>query len=400
MIDLCAVYRLLPLLAWLRMPHFFTHDPELLDPGPTFDVSGEELDPAQRGFTMVHNYAHYFWRPYLGHTAFALWELLLSFCYGDHDTAFPSISRLARMLTNSDHCRAVVTGRPSPRPLRSVSPSCGETPPKARGEGADPPLPITSGPFASRSEAETRESRPLGPQSCRPETGRDASQRVGVRGSAGGALSILRREHLVQVMPRGQGPTLHYTFRVLKSLPLLSPGQVQQLCPGLQRDHAAWLERYGIDPAAYHSAFGPELPADHSSTPEPPDDSSAATDHPGDSRRSTKNSPSEQDPLEKMWKAALAELCLQCPRSQIPWRLMYTRLDGLQDGVLSVRVFYAFQHSFLQHRLARIVERVLSEVTHGQVHAVRFVLDEDASGERDLVSGRNQVSGAGKKPGF
>ena len=365
------------------MPYFLTSDHELLDPGPTFDVSGEELDPAQRGYTLVHNYAHYFWRPYLGNTAFALWELLLSFCSGDHDTAFPSISRLARMLTNSDHCRAVVTGRPSPQP----------SPPKARGEGADLPLPTSSG-----------ESRPLGPQSClspvvlrqgRPETGRDASQRVGVRG----ALAVLRRERLVQVMPRGQGPTLHYTFRVLKSLPLLSPGQVQRLCPGLQRDHAAWLERYGIDPAAYHSAFGPELPADHSSTPEPPDDSAAATDHPGDSRRSTKNSPSEQDPLEKLWKAALAELCLQCPRSQIPWRLMYTRLDGLQDGVLSVRVFYAFQHSFLQHRLTRIVGRVLSEVTHGQVHAVRFVLAEERA--RNLASGeneRNPVSGPDGRP--
>jgi len=99
-----------------HMPIFLTSDPELLEPGPTFDVEGEELDPAQRGYTQVHNYAHYFWRPYLGNTAFALWELLLSFCYGEHDTAFPSISRLARMLTNSDHSRPTVTGR-APAPL-------------------------------------------------------------------------------------------------------------------------------------------------------------------------------------------------------------------------------------------------------------------------------------------
>jgi len=63
---------------------------------------GAERDPARTGFTVVHNYAHYFWRPYLGNAAFSLWELLVSFCYGNKDTAFPSLSHLARMLTNSD----------------------------------------------------------------------------------------------------------------------------------------------------------------------------------------------------------------------------------------------------------------------------------------------------------
>ncbi len=373
------------------MPGFSTSDPELLDPGPTFDVSGEELDPAQRGYTLVHNYAHYFWRPYLGNTAFALWELLMSFCYGDHDTAFPSISRLARMLTNSDHCRAVVTGRPSPRP----------SPPKTRGEGAAPPLPIISGPLASRSEAETRE-------------------RVGVRG----ALSVLRRERLVQVMQRGQGPTLHYTFRVLKSLPLLSPEQVQQLCPGLQRDHAAWLERYGIDAPTYLSAYASEddiaahgfqsaPAADNSSTPEPSNDSAAASSQAGGSRRSTKNPYSESDPMKKLRQALLSELCMQYPGSEMRSQFGRTKFEGVQDGVLSVRVFNACRYDFLQHRLARIVGRVLSEVTHCQVHAARFVLDESVSekardqkallGAQDADAdqpGTNPVSNAGSRNPF
>jgi hypothetical protein len=340
------------------MAHFSTSDPELLESGPTFDVSGEELDPAQRGFTLVHNYAHYFWRPYLGNTAFALWELLLSFCYGERDTAFPSISRLARMLTNSDHCRAVVTGRPAPIP--SPGP-----PPRKDGESS------------------------------------------GIRG----ALAMLRHERVAQVMQRGQGPTLHYTFRVLKSLPLLSPEQVQRLSPGLQRDHGAWLERYGIDGPTYRSAYDQELPADDGGAPESPNGAPAASGQPGDAPRSTKNSLFESDPLKKLWKALLAELCLQYPRSQMPWRLMNTRLDGLQDGVLSVRVFHAFQYDFLQRRLARIVSRVLSEVTHGQAHTVRFVLNDAGDGkqasgqgegnlvsgerERNLASGeRNQVSSA------
>ena len=57
-------------------------DADLLEAGPVFELDGVEFDPAQQGYTQVHNYALYFWRPYLGNTAFALWELLLSFCSG------------------------------------------------------------------------------------------------------------------------------------------------------------------------------------------------------------------------------------------------------------------------------------------------------------------------------
>jgi len=84
---------------------------EAMHYGESTPQAHSAVDPAQCGYTAVHNYALYFWRPYLGNTAFSLWELLLSFCYGDRDVAYPSISRLARMLTNSDSSRAVVSGR-------------------------------------------------------------------------------------------------------------------------------------------------------------------------------------------------------------------------------------------------------------------------------------------------
>jgi len=74
---------------------------------------GTDSDAAglSMGFVMIPHYAQYFWRPYLGLAAFALWQMLLSFCYGRKDTAWPSVSRLSRMLTNSDNSRHVVRGR-------------------------------------------------------------------------------------------------------------------------------------------------------------------------------------------------------------------------------------------------------------------------------------------------
>jgi hypothetical protein len=139
----------------------------------SFVVGGVEANPAQHGYTAVYNYASYFWRPYLGSSAFALWELLLSFCYGDNNTVYPSIARLARMLTNSDRSRAVVTGR---RKAGKVS----RTAQVSRGNGA---------------------------------------------------LDVLRRERLVQVLRKGDGPISSYTFRVCKMLPVLRPEQVARLSP-------------------------------------------------------------------------------------------------------------------------------------------------------------------------
>jgi len=149
---------------------FSTEDVALLKEGSIFEVRGMEVNPAQHGYTIVHNYALYFGRPYLGNTAFGLWELLLSFCYGDCDVAYPSISRLARMLTNSDYSRAVVTGRRS-APRESAAPEAKET----------------------QARKQTRAAK----RSCYQ-----------------GALDVLCRERLLQVRRRGQGPTTRYTFRV------------------------------------------------------------------------------------------------------------------------------------------------------------------------------------------
>jgi len=267
---------------WIPGESNVPHGPEqdLLDPGPTFALRGVDLNPAQHGYTQIHNYALYFWRPYLGNTAFSLWELLVSFCYGSADSAYPSISRLARMLTNSDHSRAVVTGRavrPGPQPLDK------------------------------------------------------AGQPHGL-----GALQVLRRERLVQVHCRGHGPTTHYTFRILKTLPLLRPDQVQRLSPKLQRDHALWLERYGIDTEQYAQAFDSQAGEALDLTPVVAESTAAAPDLRGEAGRAT-NHPHEQATYQDWWQEFLSEQHQQLDPDLFQSCLAGAEACALQEGVLSVQ---------------------------------------------------------------
>jgi hypothetical protein len=303
---------------------FASDDADLLEPGPCFERQGEWIDPAQQGYAMVHNYAAYFWRPYLGNTAFALWELLVSFCYGERDVAFPSISRLARMLTNSDHSRAVVTGR-------------------------------------RRSPARKE------PRSAKRRTQ--------------GALGVLRRERLVQVRHRGQGPTTRYTFRMLKTLPLLRPEQLARLSPRLRRDHANWLERYGIDDAAYRDAYaeqanGPPRTDGHAdargNTPSAPATGSDDHGQPPAAASSTKYL-QEKNQLEEWWQHTLDSLRLQMVRSVFHTSLTNTHRLALKDGELTVRARSALQRDFLEHRLMPLVLREVAEASGGQVTGVRFL---------------------------
>ena len=312
---------------------FASADSELLEPGPSFMRQGQWIDPAQQGYAVVHNYAAYFWRPYLGNTAFALWELLVSFCYGQRDVAFPSISRLARMLTNSDHSRAVVTGRRRRR--------------------------------ASKSAAATPTQRTQG------------------------ALELLRRERLVQVQRRGRGPTVRYTFRVLKALPLLRPEQLAQLSPQLQLDHANWLERYGIDEAAYRQAWdAPQDSADleafaygaqDSSGPAAPGStpaaqpSSGADSSPGSAAPGGTKHPHKDKPMEEWWHTTLDSLRLQMVKSVYHTYFTRTRPLSFKDGELTVQAAGPMQCEFLHARLAPLVLRELADASEGQVTGVRFV---------------------------
>ncbi|MGQ9494075.1 MAG: hypothetical protein ACUVR2_09970 [Anaerolineae bacterium] len=279
----------------------------------------DSCDPAQYGYTMVSNYALYFWRPYLGNAAFSLWELLLSFCYGERDIAYPSISRLARMLTNSDHNRAVVTGRRKPA---------------ARASGVS---------STARYE---------------------------------GALDILCREGLVQVIRRGRGPTVSYTFRVCKVLPLLRPDQVARLSPSLQRDHDNWLERHGLasqardDPApGAASCITPVTPLP---TPVREHKSPIVLEAAGPAAPLTNNTQGE-NLMNHWWQETLAELRLQLARSAYETCLLGTKACSFRDGVLTVQAPGDLAREKLEHRLAPVIRRVLIAVSDAQVREVCFL---------------------------
>jgi hypothetical protein len=293
----------------------------LLQDDATFVIDGVQVNPTGRGYTAVPNYAHYFWRPYLGNTAFALWELLLSFCYGDTSTVYPSITRLARMLTNSDHSRAVVTGRTRNR------------------NGA----------------------------ACRDI----------------GALDVLRRERLVQVVRRSGGQMSSYTFRVLKTLPVLRPDQVARLSTRLQRDHRVWLQRRGIDLAAYDEAFPTLDPAEPSArhpaarctaapaitliaaTGTSPCAQGTASAVPGST-----NHPQEASLPNHWWQDALTELQSQLTRSTFEICLLRTQVQSFRDGVLTLRAAGPLPRDFLQHRLLPLIQRTLHTASHGHVRQV------------------------------
>ena len=55
----------------------------------TIDDDRPDRNEPPGGFSMISNYAQYFWRPYLGLKAFSLWEILQSFCYGNKSRAWP-----------------------------------------------------------------------------------------------------------------------------------------------------------------------------------------------------------------------------------------------------------------------------------------------------------------------
>lgn len=62
-----------------------------------------------------------------------------------------------------------------------------------------------------------------------------------------GALEVLEEERIVWVLRTGEGGKTRYHFRVLDSLPLLTPAQVKRLPGNLQAAHARFIDRCSID---------------------------------------------------------------------------------------------------------------------------------------------------------
>jgi len=291
----------------------------------------EDSDPAglSMGFAMIPHYAQYFWRPYLGLAAFALWELLLSFCYGSKDTAWPSVLRLSRMLTNSDNSRHVVRGR------------------VRRDHGRERFVP--------------------------------------------GALQVLERERLVRVLYADAGRGAEgrrgaqvsrgatYIFRVRKSLPLLRPEQVAGLSPSLQRDHARFLARAE---GSKKSPGALDTPA--GAWDAEPDDWGSSPDD-GDKRPDTRdgtnnNYQEDQIRIDDRWEDVVSELSLQLDPAVWDRLVKLTKayMDA-EEEVLTITCRDRYALDFLENRYARFVQRAV-KLVYGRELELRFEWREEECG--------------------
>ena len=158
------------------------YDPDSLHIEPV-----EHQDPALRGYHVAWQYGWRFWLPILGPVPFLVWQQLISFCYGDKDTCWPSVSLLADLVAKGN--RHAITGR-------------------WRGKG------------------KARRRQP-------------------------GALEILEAHGLLAVETKNPGPTARHTFHVVKEPPLLPPNLLSKLPPRLQQMHADLLRRAETSHATY-----------------------------------------------------------------------------------------------------------------------------------------------------
>jgi hypothetical protein len=160
---------------------------ELQAEGAQVEVELVELDPTRRGYHVAWNYGTRYWLPLLGPVPWAVWQTLLSFCFGERDTCWPSISLIADIAAGGN--RKAIAGR-------------------WRGKG------------------DKRRRQP-------------------------GALEILQQTGLLSVETQHTGSRTRYRFHVLKEPPLLAPDQLAQLPPRLQKAHAQLLARCGLDAETY-----------------------------------------------------------------------------------------------------------------------------------------------------
>jgi hypothetical protein len=154
------------------------------------DVQVVDLEPTLRGYHVAWNYGTRYWLPLLGPLPWAVWQTLLSFCFGERDTCWPSIELLADIAAKGN--RHLILGR-------------------WRGKGS------------------ARRRQP-------------------------GALELLQKAGLLAIERQHEGRRSRYRFHVLKDPPLLTPDQLARLSPRLQETHAQLLARCGMDEQTYQQS--------------------------------------------------------------------------------------------------------------------------------------------------
>lgn len=286
---------------------------ELLARESPWREMGAERDPARTGFTLVHNYAHYFWRPFLGNAAFSLWELLVSYCYGSKDTAFPSLSHLARMMTNSDNSRGRVKGRKArsnrPSPLARL-----------RAEHLIATGPVDPGPRTRYVFRVARE------------------------------LPLLRPEQVAALSPALQRDHQRWLERY-----------------GISQD--AYERAYQLPlPTTESGAPAPTPCSALVPTNPPPDASALAAGAPA-----LPNKTDELSLPKQWWLQTQEELKLQINPGLYRTTVDQAYVSAFEDGILTLRCRAPLVQDLMQYRLRNTVMRELTFASRGEVRDVRFI---------------------------
>lgn len=284
---------------------------KLLPSSGPFLVDAIETNPVSDSFTLLENYGLYFWQPYLGLRTFATWALIKSFAWGHKTESFPSISRLARILSNSPNGRKAINGRP------------------------DKP----------------------------------------------GTIAQLEKEQLLYITTEGEGPTAFHTFHIVKTLPLLTPTQLETLTPALQRDHAFFLRRHKIAYEEYIEAFDkldrggspgptPWVRKTHPLGPLP-----AGGGSPGPTKYTREEDQTTVKENSSAWSQILEDLATNYTRSAFSNYFGPCSLGGYKEGILTIEVDNPRAHDFLQNRLHNIVFRTACRHLP-DLNSVQFILSQ------------------------
>ena len=85
----------------------------------------------------------------------------------------------------------------------------------------------------------------------------------GCRRPTVGALAVLEQHNIVHVLSRGEGRSTMYAYRVLDTLPLLTPTQVRTLSTRLQDAHERFMRQAELDLAAWSQLTTPTFISPH-----------------------------------------------------------------------------------------------------------------------------------------
>jgi hypothetical protein len=158
-----------------------------------FEVRGYATDPKHSGYQILTNYESTYWRAFVGVQAWALYEVLRSFCHNGNNVCYPSINYLLEVLGIKQ--RRVLTGWST----------------EVKGKHYDYP----------------------------------------------GLIEILQNGGLIIAEVVGDGPMQRYLFHVNLTPDLLRPEQVAELPALLQSKHAEMLQAHFAEMAELASRRRP-----------------------------------------------------------------------------------------------------------------------------------------------